>query len=238
MNAKGKDLARAARHKRWRARVLWPSLLNAGVTTFFVVIFGSLVVNAIVGGINDMKAADAASCSAPNNLILLGPSQIHAEGGYLTYTSTRLKKTYVYPPSSAFDGSLSTAWVAPEKNGGVGRFITVTFRGHAHDVRLICIVNGYANGGLSQAVAADGSGFLENGSVGAITITTDTGSKTSSLPSLDTTSPFRFVQPLTPTGETTSVKFTVKSYVPPLDPSPNNGPVSASITEIQVWVMP
>lgn len=212
-------------------RVWYPALVNAVLTGIFVAICGGVAATLIANAIADQKSADAFSCSNPNQLSLAPSDQLRAEGLSLSYPPPPATPVYTYPPKNAFDGSLSTAWIAPADGGGVGTALTVRFA-HSLDVRLICIVNGYAKGGLAA------KGFEQNGSAAAISVRTDNGTRTSSLPTLDTQDPYRFIQVLPAAGPTTSATFTVQAYAPPLTPVPDNGPVSSSITEIQIWVAP
>lgn len=204
-------------------------ILVAFITALFtlgvVVLGGSWIASLLA----DRSAAEAVSCSNPNQLVLVAPSEMTVSGDYLTDTNSG--GHFTYPPQQAFDGNLSTAWVAPEKDGGVGTTLKVAFPAGQRNVRLVCVVNGFAKNGLAGA-------FTANGSVGALSVETDTGARTSSLPALDTQNPFRISGVLVSAGETKSMTFRVLGYVPPLHPDSSHGKVSSSITEIQVWVDP
>ncbi|WP_437184179.1 hypothetical protein [Subtercola boreus] len=93
------------------------------------------------------------------------------------------------------------------------------------DVRLICVLNGYAKG-------AD---YEMNASVQVVTVATDRGHRDATLPPLDAANAFTY-QPLAfAPGTTRTITLTVLVVDPPAHPDPAEGPVSATMSEVEVW---
>jgi hypothetical protein len=170
------------------------------------------------------QAAAVAGCDRPQNLKLLTgvTATSDSEMKYEAPAGT----IHEYPASNLVDGSRDSAWVAADESAkrGAGSAITLQLP-QEEDVRLICVLNGYANG----------SNWQDNGSVRVLRVTTDQGDRDAALPALKASNAFTY-QPLSfPQGVTKRIHLEVKvsdgaqQYPPP----PH---VSATMSEIEVWV--
>ena len=75
------------------------------------------------------------SCSDPTGLVQLHPT---AAGDFLK------TETLSFPPENLVDGNTSTAWSENEPGLGLGSQVVFTFDKAVVDLRLMCVVNGYA----------------------------------------------------------------------------------------------
>lgn len=90
-----------------------------------------------------------------------------------------------YPAANLVDGSRQSAWIEEEEDGGVGARITLDLP-EKQDVRLGCILNGYAK--TSELYDA-------NGSVRVLEVATASGARAAALPGVTDASVFDY-QPL------------------------------------------
>jgi hypothetical protein len=153
-----------ATHRRWRV-VAWFNKDRLGITSAAV---GTLV-TAVVGGaltwqlhlVKNAVTDEPPSCTNPLDLQQLDARDLVSEGHWYYENDPFLrakdpsdaKDFQDLRPSRAVDGNTNTLWVPPPGEGTkAGLFVpkpgeatlTLNFKG-AHDVRLICIVNGYAS---------------------------------------------------------------------------------------------
>lgn len=193
------------------------------------------LVTGVIGGVvigipatvasNRLGAAldNQATCENPQELTLLRGDSIQATGEYLTYATSNGPLSY--PPGQLVDGTRSTAWVSNRTDDlGVGATVTLSLLDET-DVRLICVLNGYAKG-------AD---YEMNASVQVVGVATDRGKRDASLPPLDAENAFDYQALTFAPGKTRTITLTVLVVDPPVHPDPAEGPVSATMSEVEVW---
>jgi arabinofuranan 3-O-arabinosyltransferase len=136
-----------------------------------------------------------------------------------SYGSSLLNDEPEDGPAAAFDGNAFTAWVADAANHSVGQWISITFD-HPVDLSTITVT----------PLASDQP---EQPSISRITITTDRGSVTRSLPK--SAAPVRLS---VPKGKSSYLKVTIAA-VRPLPAVPNGGiALGAGITDIAIPGVP
>jgi arabinofuranan 3-O-arabinosyltransferase len=117
-------------------------------------------------------------------------------------------------PAAAFDGNPGTAWVASSTDHSIGQWVEITFK---HPRKLSTI-------SVSPLV-----GSTQQPTVSRITITTDSGSVSRSLPAT-----YRQVRLSVPKGKSRHLKITITA-TRAVPPAPNGGIVlGAGITDIAI----
>ncbi|MEF2976143.1 NADase-type glycan-binding domain-containing protein [Subtercola sp. YIM 133946] len=212
-------MAKRERSSGWVAR----DALIAAVISGLLVGVPSTVIASNISGQFAQSLANQATCANPQDLTLLSGNSISATGASLSYPTT--SGTFSYPPDQLVDGTRSTAWVSADTATlGVGSTVTLTLP-HDVDLRLICVLNGYAKG-------AD---YEMNASVQVVEVATDRGKRDATLPALTADNAFDY-QPLAFTpGKTSTVTLTMLVVDPPVHPDPSEGPVSATMSEVELW---
>jgi hypothetical protein len=204
------------------------ALRDAAINALFTGVIVVVGAGALSLAVNDRlteSLSNEATCENPGELTLLSGSDIVASGEYLTYETKSGSLTY--PPSALVDSTRSTAWVSADDGAeqGVSAQVTLTLDGE-QDVRLICALNGYAKG-------AD---YRENPSVRVLQVSTAQGDRDATLPPLTEENAFTYQPVVFAPGRTSELVFTVRVTDPPVTPSLTNGPTSATMSEIELWV--
>lgn len=209
-----------------RSRFDWPTFWP----NLVIALIGSGVIGLAVAWatvqIQQSAAADAAAiatCDNPQQLRLADPVNASANSE-LSYAPAG-GQSLNYPAGYLVDGSRQTAWIADSASDGVGAELTIQLAS-AEDVRLICLLNGYAK---------TGAVFDANGTVRVLAISTDAGSRDAAVPRVTVDNFFNYQQLIFAPGVTETVKLTVLAADVPAA-SQLLGPTSAAISEIEIWV--
>lgn len=190
-----------------------------GAVVLLVSVIGAIsTIWVIADQISEKAAASAPTCEDPGSLEeVMTPAAIASS--FLTESSI------VHSADRLIDGNLNRAWVEGVAGYGVNEWIEFTFS-QPIDLKLICVVNGYA-GTLAQ--------YEKNARVAQFEITTAPGTTTDSLavkPSAD----YTVAQSLDfDKGPTTLVRLTVKSTRPGTGADATE---DTSISEVTFWGRP
>ncbi|RLQ86172.1 hypothetical protein D9V28_04880 [Mycetocola zhadangensis] len=172
-------------------------------------------VTAIVGAFSSSRVANAPTCNDPGSL-----KEVAVEG--LVASSELAEPPIVHSASRLIDGNLNRAWVEGAEGYGVGEQLDFTFD-EPVDLKLICVVNGYA-GTLAQ--------YEKNARVGQFEITTQTGTSTDSL-GVKAPSEYANAQELEfQQGMTATVRLVLTSARPGTGA---NATEDTSISEVTFW---
>lgn len=201
---------------------LWVTLIGTVLVGGAVAIGVAWVSAEIQRGIAE-EAASIATCENPQHLRLLTGADASATS-QLEYTDVN-NVTRSYPAQNLVDGSRQTAWIAAEENSGIGTTITLDLSAE-RDVRLICILNGYAK---SSEL------YESNGSVRVLQVTSAQGVRDAALPRVTDANIFEYQSLVFAPGNTQRIELEVQAADVP-EASREFGPSSASISEIEVWV--
>lgn len=168
------------------------------------------------------QAAATATCENPQRLHLASSITADASDA-LSYTAANGEERS-FPAENLVDGDRTTAWVGAEADGGVGTVITLALP-TVTDVRMVCVLNGFAR--TSDLYDA-------NGSARVLTVDSGNGVRHAVLPRLNDENVFAYQQLAIAPGPTQRLVLTVQASDVPEESA--LGPVSVSITEIEVWV--
>lgn len=166
------------------------------------------------------------TCDNPRGLTAL--EAVTAHGDSLP-PDTFPNKGYVnYSPSNLVDGNSSTAWVEGLPGLGVGASVRLEF-GRVYDVRLVCVVNGYAE---------SWDLYSKNSRVRQLEVQTEQGVRISLL--RDTGSrdrPAEYQALNIAAGPTRHLEMTLRSaYAAQAPASATSGYADTSLSEVEVWI--
>lgn len=164
---------------------------------------------------------DEPTCEDPESLRLVDPISASASS---IHTDTEQEGGLAHPPELAYDGDLGSGWVEDDKEGyGKNEWIEFELPDGA-DLQMVCIVNGYAK---------DEDLYRKNGRARQLSVLTDVGTTTASLPdkSAEEFAAFQSVD-ISP-GNTLKVRLTIRST----RASAGSGGVrDTAISEVEFWV--
>lgn len=204
----------------------WPSLWVTIVGTVLlggILALGVAWVSAQIQRGIDEEAASVATCNNPQQLRLLEDVMSESDSELEYQDNTGVVRHY--PASNAVDGDRQTAWIAETEGQGVGALLTLTLPSAA-DVRLICVMNGYAS---------NTEVFTANGNVRVLEVTTANGVRDAALPRLSEDNVFDYQQLVFAPGRTSTIQLRIQVADVPRE-SDAYGPASASLSEIEVWI--
>lgn len=207
MGAEGKK-------EKWLGRALVEGAI-AGVVAPVVVL---VIVTAASGHLQELFREP--SCADPKDLTLIRPSA--ATASTPVYEDVYNEQPVSYPPENAIDTNTGTAWVEGAEGYGVGASITFAF-GEQRDIRLICVVNGYA---LNE------DRYRANGRVRQFDVTTDQGEKTAVLSDLPVDEITTFQRLRLPEGPTRSVTLKIGSTS---SMGGSQAATDTAVSEVEFW---
>ena len=174
------------------------------------------------------KRLQTATCQDPGDLVLAAPTS--ADGRAKPPDSFPTKGEVSYPAGNVVDGNTSTAWVEGETGLGLGAQLSLALDPDT-DVRLVCIVDGYAE---------SWDLYKRNSRVRLLRVATDQGTRTALLADAGTPDRPAVYQPLnTATGSTSRITLTIVSaYAAQRDAASATAYADTSISEVEVWATP
>ncbi|MCK6066574.1 MULTISPECIES: NADase-type glycan-binding domain-containing protein [Microbacterium] len=200
----------------------WITLLGTGLIGG-VVAAGVVFLSArIQQGIAE-EAAAIATCDNPQQLRLA--DRIEAVATSELQYEDASGQSLSYPATQLVDGSRQTAWIAGEAGGGVGAQISLRLPA-GEDVRVICILNGYAK---------TNDLYDANGSVRVLEVATENGARDAALPRVTDANIFDYQALVFAPGMTQEILLTIQASDVP-EASAEFGPTSAAMSEIEIWV--
>jgi len=165
------------------------------------------------------------TCQDPGDLVLVTPTTVG--GGSKPPDTFQNRGAVSYWPANLVDDNTSTAWVEGEPGLGLGAQLTLHFDPDA-DVRLVCIVDGYAE---------SWDLYKRNSRVRLLKVDSDQGTRTALL--ADAGSPDRpavYQQLNTEAGPTSRLTLTIVSaYAAQRDSALTTAYPDTSISEVEVW---
>lgn len=195
----------------WGSKAL--STVLTGVVTSLVL----LVVTPPVASMVSARLRQP-TCSNPLGLRLL--TGVKADGEHL------VDATGAYPPSNVVDGNTSTTWADGRDGLGLGSVMTFELRDEA-DLRLVCIVNGYAK---------SWDLYRRNSRVRLAVVGTDQGKVDWVLDDSGTTDRPAVYQAFRPVpGRTETVTLTVRSAYAAQAEAGKNSYADTCISEVEFW---
>lgn len=152
---------------------------------------------------------------------------ISAEGAFLT-DAPELGGT-AHSPDRLIDGDTSTDWSEGAVGLGSGSAVTFTFNPEV-DLRLMCVVNGYA---VSRDL------YELNAKARQLTVDSRSSSTSATLKQAGSQDPLAWFQDVRPPqGRTTTVTITLVSSYAGLETAGQPSYQDTAISEIQFWAMP
>ena len=207
-----------------KSRLAWglDKLITPVLAGLVLAVFGVLAPSWIA------KRLQTPTCQDPGDLVLVTPTKV---GGDSKPPDTFQNKGAVsYWPTNVVDGNTSTAWVEGETGLGLGAQLALEFHPNA-DVRLVCIVDGYAE---------SWDLYKRNSRVRLLKVDSDQGPRTALL--ADAGSPDRpavYQQLNIEIGPTSHITLTVVSaYAAQRDSALITAYPDTSISEVEIWAAP
>jgi hypothetical protein len=125
-----------------------------------------------------------------------------------------------YVAANAIDGDLRTAWIPAGSDGGQGESISLQFAGTA-DLRLVCVVNGYARSNDLRE---------RNAKIRDVLVTTDRGQASGTLQDQGGYQ----VLPLRP-GRTSSLRLTITTFYSGVMSGGRQGYLDTALSEVSCY---
>jgi hypothetical protein len=207
-----------------RVRLAWglDKLITPVLVGLVLALFGILAPPWIA------KRLQTPTCQDPGDLVLVTPTNV--DGSSKPPDNFQNKGAVTYGPTNLVDGNTSTAWVEGMTGLGLGAQLTVELDPNA-DVRLVCIVDGYAE---------SWDLYKRNSRARLLRVDSDQGTRTALL--VDAGSPDRpavYQQLNTAMGPTTHLTLTIVSaYAAQRDSVSTTAYPDTSISEVEVWAAP
>lgn len=176
------------------------------------------------------KRLQPPTCSDPRGLVQVALDEEEADGTAKPPDDFPIRGKVEYEAKNLVDGNTSTAWVEGKPGLGLGSSVTLPFEKPA-DVRLVCVVNGYAE---------SWDLYKRNSRARVLEVTTSEGERFAMLS--DAGSPDRpavYQEVDCPDGRTSQLTLTLRSaYAAQRDGSRTRAYPDTSISEVEVWAKP
>jgi hypothetical protein len=132
---------------------------------------------------------------------------------------------FTYIPGNAVDGNATTAWAPAGGDGGNGKQLLIHLAS-AENLRLACVINGYAK---------DGDLYLRNARMRDVTVQTDTGHVTGTLTDLPPEQSHQFQDLPLPKGRTSLVGVTITSYYSGTSNNGQRAHLDSCVSEVMLY---
>ncbi|MFD5864757.1 hypothetical protein ACFWGP_07395 [Agromyces sp. NPDC127015] len=161
------------------------------------------------------------SCDDPDDLVIATPIAVEASG-HMQSDPMAVDAEHGHPAGDAIDGDAGTAWAEGADGTGRGEWIEVALE-PGTDLRMICIVNGYAK---TYAL------YRENSRARQLEVATAQGTRVSVLGDAGAGSFQRFRRLGVVPGSTDHVTLTIRTT---WSGAGDEGAYDTSISELEFW---